>query len=117
MLFMETTDSTSTIAPVVLEKLEEIRALCREFGVAKLELFGSAATGEFDPDRSDVDFIVTYPPGYDMGPWLGRFQDFREALMALLGRDVDLLETGARIRSRHRRQAIEESRREIYAAA
>lgn len=37
---------------------EAIRALCREFGVKRLELFGSAATDEFDPDRSDVDFLV-----------------------------------------------------------
>jgi len=32
----------------------EIEALCREFGVSRLELFGSAATDEFDPDTSDI---------------------------------------------------------------
>ena len=49
-----------------------IIALCREYGVARLELFGSGATDAFDPARSDVDFIVAYPPDYDFGPWLGR---------------------------------------------
>jgi predicted nucleotidyltransferase len=44
--------------PLIEEHLEEIRALCREFGVSRLELFGSAATDAFDPDRSDIDFIV-----------------------------------------------------------
>ena len=47
--------------PLVEQHLEAIRALCREYGVARLEVFGSAATEEFDPDRSDVDFIVEYP--------------------------------------------------------
>ena len=112
---METTDST--IAPVVLERLEEIRALCREFGVARLELFGSAATGEFDPDRSDVDFIVTYPPDYDYGPWAARLQDLQSALEALLGRDVDLITGRAEIRNPYLRESIDESRRELYVAA
>jgi predicted nucleotidyltransferase len=33
----------------------EVRALCRRYGVRRLELFGSATTGAFDPQRSDVD--------------------------------------------------------------
>jgi predicted nucleotidyltransferase len=85
--------------------------------VARLELFGSAATGEFDPARSDVDFIVHYPPDYDRQTWLERYLDFKEALEALLGRDVDLLTGGVEIRNPYRRQSIEESRQEIYAAA
>jgi len=44
-------------------KLEGIRALARAYGVARLELFGSAATDDFDAGRSDVDFLATYPDG------------------------------------------------------
>ncbi|MDQ3548456.1 MAG: hypothetical protein M3439_06510 [Chloroflexota bacterium] len=33
---------------LVKNNLEATSALCREFGVVRLELFGSAATGEFD---------------------------------------------------------------------
>src|SRR5215211_4433890 len=56
--------------PVIAEHLEAIRALCREFGVARLEVFGSVCTPDFDSERSDIDFIVEYPPDYDFGPWL-----------------------------------------------
>lgn len=35
--------------PIIADHLPEIRALCREYGVARLELFGSAATDAFDP--------------------------------------------------------------------
>src|SRR5215203_4682535 len=56
--------------PIIAEHLEAIRGLCREFGVARLEVFGSVCTPDFDPERSDVDFLVEYPPDHEYGPWL-----------------------------------------------
>lgn len=102
--------------PLVEEHLEEIRALCREFDVSRLELFGSAATGAFDPARSDVDFIVHFPEGYDYGPWLGRFQDLERALAAELGRDVDLVMTSA-LRNHWFAREAAKSRTVIYDAS
>ncbi|MBA2289603.1 MAG: nucleotidyltransferase domain-containing protein [Chloroflexia bacterium] len=81
--------------PLIERHRETIHDLCRTYGVARLELFGSAATDSFDPDRSDVDFIVEYPSNYDFGPWLARFQKLEESLAAVLGRDVDLVMTSA----------------------
>jgi predicted nucleotidyltransferase len=46
--------------PLTDDKLLEVQALCRRFGLLRLDLFGSAATGAFDPARSDMDFIVEY---------------------------------------------------------
>jgi len=80
---------------LIERNLEAIVSLGREFGVARLELFGSAATDAFDPDRSDVDFIVASPPGYDFGPWLARFQVLEASLTAVLGREVNLVMTSA----------------------
>ena len=77
--------------PEVARHIPEIRALCREFGVARLEVFGSAVTDAFDPARSDADFLVTYPDGYDFGLWLVRFFDFDRALAGTLQREVDLI--------------------------
>jgi predicted nucleotidyltransferase len=48
--------------PVVQQKLAEVTALCRRFQVQRLELFGSAAKGKFDPQRSDIDFLVEFAP-------------------------------------------------------
>ena len=39
---------------------EQIAALCRKYGVQKLELFGSAAGEMFDPQQSDIDFIYEF---------------------------------------------------------
>jgi predicted nucleotidyltransferase len=92
-----------------------ISALCREFRVSRLYLFGSAATSNFDPERSDVDFLVEYPPDYDFGPWLARYFEFKERLEALLARPVDLVMAGAP-RNPYVIASIKETRKLLYAA-
>ncbi len=79
---------------VVEEHLDAIRALCRKHAVARLELFGSAATDAFHPADSDVDFIVDHAPDIDLGPWMPRSFEVKERLEALLGRPVDLVMAG-----------------------
>ena len=48
----------------MIELIEQHRPdladLCRRFGVHRLEVFGSAADGQFDPTRSDIDFLVEF---------------------------------------------------------
>jgi len=41
---------------------EELRELCRRFHVRRLDLFGSATGDDFDPARSDLDFLVEFEP-------------------------------------------------------
>jgi predicted nucleotidyltransferase len=101
--------------PVIAEHLEAIRALCREFGVARLEVFGSVCTPDFDPERSDVDFLVEYPTDYDFGLWLTRYFALKDRLETLIDRSVDLIMIGAP-RNRYSAQSINETRQLIYAA-
>ena len=45
----------------IREKAVVLAALCRKYGIARLEVFGSAAQGsDFDPMRSDADFLVSF---------------------------------------------------------
>jgi predicted nucleotidyltransferase len=78
----------------VSEKRNALAAICRRYGVARLEVFGSAARADdFDPARSDADFLVTFNPSVRND--LGAFSDLKEALEKLLGRPVDLVEREA----------------------
>lgn len=102
--------------PEIEQNLAAIRALCREFGVVRLEVFGSAMTPNFDPARSDIDFLVVYPPDYDYGPWLTRYFELEERLAALLGRRVDLVMPKALENKWFRREA-DKTRVVLYDAA
>jgi predicted nucleotidyltransferase len=101
--------------PDIHEKRDALAALCRRYGVARLEVFGSAArrTG-FDPDRSDADFLVTFAPAARND--LAAFSDLKEGLERLLGRPVDLVEREAVEASRNfiRRRAILTQARTVY---
>ena len=90
-----------------------IAALCRRFGVSRLEVFGTASTGEFDPASSDYDLIARFSaqPGVSMAR---RFLGFSDALEALLERKVDLM-TDHPIANPYLRAAVNASRTMVYA--
>ena len=46
--------------PLIAEKQSDVARLCDRFHVRRLDVFGSAARGEFDPKRSDLDFLVDF---------------------------------------------------------
>jgi predicted nucleotidyltransferase len=97
------------------EKRDALAAVCRRYGVVRLEVFGSAAGGAgFDPNRSDVDFLVTFKPAARND--LAAFTDLKEALERLLGRPVDLVEREAVEASRNfiRRRAILKEAETVY---
>jgi predicted nucleotidyltransferase len=101
---------TAAPLPLLLQaKLKLLRELCERYGVERLELFGSAARGEFDPANSDLDFIVQMngrrEPGYAR-----RFYEFAEAIEALYGRRVDLL-TELMIKNPYFKAEVDKDRR------
>ncbi|QVL50926.1 MAG: nucleotidyltransferase domain-containing protein [Thiocapsa sp.] len=90
-----------------------IANICRRYQVRRLEVFGSAARGtDFDPERSDADFLVEFAPDAqaDLGGWFS----VRTELEHLLGRGVDLVEYRA-VRNPYVRVDIERTRELIYA--
>ncbi|MEN6611629.1 MAG: nucleotidyltransferase family protein, partial [Methanoregulaceae archaeon] len=73
-------------------------------GIRKIRIFGSVARHEAH-DRSDIDFLVEFPPGAS----LLTHAAFQRELSELLGRDVDVAsEKGLRdgIRENVLREAV-----------
>jgi len=101
-------------ADIIEAHLPALRELCRRFGVRRLDLFGSAATGRFDPSHSDLDFLVEFEK-MDPGPYASAYWDLREGLEQLFGCSIDLLTEPALVNPYLRRQ-IESEKRTLYAA-
>jgi len=94
-------------------KRAAVEALCRKYGVASLELFGSGTTEEWNPRESDLDFIVTFRT--DAQDRLAtRYLGLAEDLEALFGRPVDIITPGS-IRNPYFRERIDATRSPIYA--
>lgn len=98
----------------IADHREELRDLCRRFHVRRLDVFGSAARGDFDPARSDLDFLVEFGP-LQPGPYVDAFFGLKEGLEQLFGRPVDLV-SAASIHNSYFRQNVEESKALLYAA-
>ncbi len=96
------------------EHREEVVELCRRFGVRRLEVFGSASSGEFDPERSDIDFLVELEPPEESSRFDAYF-GLKEGLEALLGRPVDLVDPSA-LDNPYFAAMVEHTRQELYAA-
>ncbi len=97
--------------------VEALAAFCRRWGIARLELFGSALRSDFT-SASDLDFL--YTPGerfrreQAFGPW-GRSR-MADELAQMLGRTVDLLDRRQVERHRNwiRRQHILRTAQPLY---
>ena len=104
-----------TMNPAVRIPEPDLAAFCSRWGVAEVELFGSALTPAFGPD-SDIDLLVSPRPGT---VW-SLFEEvrMRDELAELFGRPVDLLVRSAIERSSNwiRRAEILGSATQIYAA-
>ena len=73
---------------------------------------GSAARlVDFEPERSDVDFLVAFEPA--ASPSLGEFFALRDALAAAVGRRIDLVVEGS-VRNPFIRAGIERSAETVY---
>jgi len=96
--------------------LEALAEVCRRYGVSELAVFGSVLRDDFDPVRSDVDFLVRFIDN-DSGPWMGKFMDMEEELERLLGRPVDAVSWRGieQSRNRIRRDHILRHARRVYA--
>lgn len=101
------------MASVLDAHLAEIPAICRRYGVSRLELFGSATSDAFDPQRSDLDFLVEFDA--DSSGLFDRYFGLKDSLEALYGRRVDLV-TGGSLRNPYFVEAVNRSRQLVYAA-
>ena len=100
---------------LILEHKSGIDELCRRYNVSRLEVFGSAARAtDFDLDRSDADFMVEFFKPSKLLP-LEEYMGFRDELVQLLGRSVDLIETQV-VRNPYLRKSIDENRELVFAA-
>ena len=92
-----------------------LAALCRRHRVRRLDLFGSAATGAFDPARSDLDFLVEFEE-LEPRAYARSYFGLRNDLVALFGCEVDLVTLPALKNPYFTRQVMAE-RRLLFEAA
>lgn len=95
--------------------MDALSVLCRRFRVRRLDLFGSAADGRFDPARSDLDFLVAFEE-LPVIAYADAYFGLHEGLTGLFGREVDLL-TEPALENPFLRRQVEAQRRQLFPPA
>ena len=100
---------------LIQEKREAIAQLCQRYRVKRLELFGSALTGQdYHVETSDLDFLVEFLP-LGSGRHADAYFGLLEGIEDMFQCHVDLVMTSA-INNPYFLQSINRNRELIYAA-
>jgi len=99
----------------VTAQREALADLCARYRVRRLELFGSAARGDFAPERSDLDFLVEFQ-ALDPDRYAEHYFGLLFALEDLFGRRVALVMLSA-VRNPYFIEEIAAARTVLYEAA
>ena len=102
------------VISIVEDRTNEIAEICRRYHVQRLCLFGSAASGTWDPETSDLDFLVIFDPAAQV-TYVGDFARLQTALHQLFDRPVDLVMDRNFTRPEFR-TSVEQSRTLVYEA-
>ncbi len=96
---------------IINQNINIIKALCHEYKVKAMYVFGSVATDNFN-ESSDVDLIVKFDE-VELGDYADNYFELKYELEKLLQREVDLLEEQA-IRNSHLKQQIDATKKLVY---
>lgn len=92
-------------------QLPALQSLCRDLGVRRLELFGSAARGE---SPRDLDFLVDLGDK-EPGEYASTYFELLERLTELFAQPIDLI-TPANLGNPYFRERVESEKRLLYAS-
>ena len=97
---------------IIEQNQSKIIALCERYRVQRLDLFGSAAKGNFKPESSDLDFIALFADTASTD-YADRYISFAESLEKIFKRPVDVL-TERMLGQAEFRQSVEPTRQIVY---
>ena len=89
---------------------ERLNQICKSLSVQRLDLVGSAARDDFQPDRSDIDVLVDFEGSEKL---FERYFDLKQQLEKCFGRHVDIIQSTA-LRNPYVKKTIEADRLTVY---
>jgi len=97
---------------VIKERREAVAEQCRRLNVRRLDVFGSAARGDFNPETSDIDFLVEFGEHEHINLF-DRYFDLVDSLEDIFKRKVDLV-TARPFENPYFRASVEASKEPVY---
>ena len=100
--------------PLITQHSDDVAEICRRHHVKRLDIFGSAAVGDFDPEKSDIDFLVEFDDSDEFLLFQTR-RDLTQELESLFNRSVDIV-IFANVENPYFRTSVENTIESIFEA-
>ncbi|MDR1756916.1 MAG: nucleotidyltransferase domain-containing protein [Culturomica sp.] len=101
---------------IVTDRIPALVELCKKYRVMRMYLFGSAARGDFDEDKSDIDLLISFSSDVTLEEYADNYFDLMFELDELFGCEVDLV-TEKSLKNPYLISSIDEDKQLIYEAA
>ena len=98
--------------PLITQHPDDVAEICRRHHVKRLEVFGSAAVGDFNAEKSDIDFLVEFDDSDEFLLFQTR-RDLNQELESLFNRSVDIV-IFANVENPYFRTSVENTREPIF---
>lgn len=99
---------------IIQNKQQAIKQLCIKYHVKKLEVFGSAVRDDFNPQNSDIDFLVEFT-NKGIADYANSFFGLQTGLQNLFNTHIELVISSI-IKNPYFLESIEQDRTYLYAA-
>jgi len=98
---------------IVVDKLDELKTLCKKYSVKTMYVFGSVCTAKFN-DQSDIDFLISFED-IPFDQYTDNYFDLHYNLQGLFSRNIDLL-TDKSLSNPYFIQSVNANKQLIYAS-
>ncbi|TVQ19280.1 MAG: nucleotidyltransferase domain-containing protein [Bacteroidetes bacterium] len=98
---------------ILMDNIENLKALCMQYNVKSLYAFGSVCTENFNKN-SDIDLLVSFKP-MDYGDYADTYFELIEEFEKILKRPVDLV-TDKSLGNPYFIESINQTKTPIYEA-
>ncbi len=105
-------ENSAGLPKIIEQNFEQLINVCHRYGVKRMYAFGSVITDRFDPEKSDLDFVIEME---QMPPLIRgeKLIALWEALEDLFAKKIDLI-TEQPIKNPYLRANVNRTKRLIY---
>ena len=98
----------------IKNKIPQLILLCKKYSVAKMYLFGSATTEEFN-ENSDIDLLVSFQGSVSLEEYADNYFDLMFEIEDMFKRKMDLIAENT-LSNPYFIRSVEQTKQLIYAA-
>lgn len=98
--------------PLISDKLNDLIALCEQYNIKSLHIFGSGNSDKFNSE-SDIDFLISFNDNISIEEYTENYFSMHKQLHSLFNRKIDLV-TEKSLSNPYFIESIEQSKQLIY---